>query len=263
MLGFDVTPDPDPPPTARQRLLDLGPALPADDPATLFVTTARWETDLGLGTARQAALAVTPEGLLWGTWAWEGTAVDLAVARQLRQDLHVRRPPGDRRRVVLHTGPNAVLRVEFADRLGGSFLRIVEDPPDTPRPDDPDEVREAPATGGLRRIWSKAAAGEWSLLETDDEVLGADELAAGFRQLRIAYRDLLRGVGTRPRWRTESAAMPPGQALTWLAMVLRRTAEQHTDLPWPVIRARLVQDGTEEQREIFSACGLPNESRHP
>jgi len=256
VLGFDVSPDPDPPQTARQRLLELGPAVPADDPATLFVTTARWETDLGLGTARQAALAVTPAGLLWGTWAWEGTALDLAVARQLRQDLHVRRPPGDRRRVVLHTGPDAVLRAGLADRLGGSFLRRVEAPDSATRPDDRDEVREAPATGGLRRIWSKAADGDWSLLETDDEVLSADELATGFRQLRMAYRELLRGAGTRPRWRTESAAMPPGQALTWLAMVLRRTAEQRTDLPWPLIRERLVRDGTEEQRGIFLACDV-------
>jgi len=251
-LGFAISPEPDPTPTARQRLLDLGPVVPADDPAILFVATVRWRTDPAL------ALAVTPAGLVWGAWAWPDTALDVEVARRLREDLHTRRPPGDRR-VVLYSGRDAVLPVGFADRLGGdSFLRRVEDPPrGVTRPDDRAEAQEVPATRGPRLIWSRAAGGEWTLLATDDEILGADDLAAGFQRLRSAFQELQPEVGTRPRWRTKPAGMPPGQALTWLAMVLRRTAELRTGLDWPVIRRRLAGNGTAGQRAILLACGVP------
>ena len=250
-LGLPITPRPEPTPAARRRLPKLGSILPADDPATLFVATVRWMTEPPL------AVAVTPAGLPWGTWAWPDDVLDVTVARRLRRDLHERRPDGDPRRVVLYSGRDAVLPVGFAGRLGGgSFLRRVEDPPaGLTRPDGRAEAHEVPAAGGPRLIWSRAADGEWTLLATDDEVLGADDLATGFQRLRVAYRKLAGGAGTRPRWRTKSAPLPAGQALTWLAMVLRATAERRTGLAWPVIRGRLLRDGTADQRGIFQACG--------
>lgn len=220
------------------------------------MATARWTPDL------TAALATTVDGLPWRIWAWPAETTEIGVVRSLRQDL-------TGRRVVLATGRRMMLPANLAERLGDArFLDVVEPLPRGSGPPSGGglEVYESPAPGGLRHIWSHEPADAavdrhkpgdlagWSLLATDDQSLGATELAGGFRGLRAAYRELSASVGTRPEWRTASAAMPPGLLLGWLALVLRRVVEARTGRPWEAVRTDLRRDGTGAQRKVFEAC---------